>query len=288
MVAQSVEQKTENLRVGGSIPPQGTTFCWCGSMAEQLICNQQVDGSTPFTSSNQKSKELSFRNRGRRSGRSPAPSAPFLQNPARPGDDPIRESGSPFQPVPRGAGRGGFKPLDRCVPEAQRFPVRSFRIRFFKFPALSGSYEGRFPSGQRGQTVNLLSSTSMVRIHLSPPRKPYREFFAVRFFALYHFGFLFYSGPVSILLRTRSQIHFSFLFSARKGLTAIALSAEALSRSRQVFFFCARKNLFCPQNRSRARSGPPPSLKNFAREQKSSVRSGSHVQAFGRTYKISL
>ena len=25
--------------------------CWCGSMAEQLICNQQVDGSTPFTSS---------------------------------------------------------------------------------------------------------------------------------------------------------------------------------------------------------------------------------------------
>ena len=54
---------------------------WCGSMAEQLICNQQVDGSTPFTSSNQKSKELSFRNRGRRSGRPPAPSAPFLQNP---------------------------------------------------------------------------------------------------------------------------------------------------------------------------------------------------------------
>ena len=26
-------------------------LCWCGSMAEQLICNQQVDGSTPFTSS---------------------------------------------------------------------------------------------------------------------------------------------------------------------------------------------------------------------------------------------
>ena len=26
--------------------------CWCGSMAEQLICNQQVVGSTPITSSN--------------------------------------------------------------------------------------------------------------------------------------------------------------------------------------------------------------------------------------------
>ena len=28
-----------------------------------------------------------------------------------------------------------------------------------------------FPSGQRGQTVNLLSQTSMVRIHPPPPRK---------------------------------------------------------------------------------------------------------------------
>ena len=32
---------------------------------------------------------------------------------------------------------------------------------------------GEFPSGQRGQTVNLLSVTSVVRIHLPPPeRKP--------------------------------------------------------------------------------------------------------------------
>ncbi len=28
---------------------------------------------------------------------------------------------------------------------------------------------GEFPSGQRGQTVNLLSTTSVVRIHLLPP-----------------------------------------------------------------------------------------------------------------------
>ena len=61
------------------------TECWCGSMAEQLICNQQVDGSTPFTSS----KNM-----------------------------------------------------------------------------------GDFPSGQRGQTVNLLSLTSVVRIHHPPPTKP--------------------------------------------------------------------------------------------------------------------
>ena len=31
---------------------------------------------------------------------------------------------------------------------------------------------GEFPSGQRGQTVNLLSVTSVVRIHLPPPGKP--------------------------------------------------------------------------------------------------------------------
>ena len=29
---------------------------------------------------------------------------------------------------------------------------------------------GEFPSGQRGQTVNLLSLTSVVRIHLPPPK----------------------------------------------------------------------------------------------------------------------
>ena len=29
-------------------------------------------------------------------------------------------------------------------------------------------YMGRFPSGQRGQTVNLLQLASMVRIHLCP------------------------------------------------------------------------------------------------------------------------
>ena len=58
--------------------------CWCGSMAEQLICNQQVVGSNPITSS---------------------------------------------------------------------------------------IILGEFPSGQRGQTVNLLSLTSLVRIQLPPPNK---------------------------------------------------------------------------------------------------------------------
>ena len=31
---------------------------------------------------------------------------------------------------------------------------------------------GEFPSGQRGQTVNLLAVLSVVQIHLPPPEKP--------------------------------------------------------------------------------------------------------------------
>ena len=56
-VAQSVEQGTENPRVGGSIPPRGTIRAkyrdraGVAQLAEQLICNQQVAGSIPVTSS---------------------------------------------------------------------------------------------------------------------------------------------------------------------------------------------------------------------------------------------
>ena len=34
---------------------------------------------------------------------------------------------------------------------------------------------GEFPSGQRGQTVNLLLYASMVRIHPLPPRNGYKK-----------------------------------------------------------------------------------------------------------------
>ena len=76
-IAQLVEQQTVNLRVVGSSPsvvangsvaqlvralachargqgfksPPSRHLCWIGSMAEQLICNQQVVGSTPISSS---------------------------------------------------------------------------------------------------------------------------------------------------------------------------------------------------------------------------------------------
>ena len=38
-------------------------------------------------------------------------------------------------------------------------------------PITSSISMGDFPSGQRGQTVNLLSLTSVVRIHHPPPTK---------------------------------------------------------------------------------------------------------------------
>ena len=41
---------------------------------------------------------------------------------------------------------------------------------------------GEFPSGQRGQTVNLLAMPSMVRIHLPPPKMPITLFGVIGIF----------------------------------------------------------------------------------------------------------
>ncbi len=73
---------------------------WCGSMAEQLFCNQQVDGPTPSTSSSD-----------------------------------VRRRSAP----------------DVIKPNM-----------------------GAFPSGQRGQTVNLLAMPPVVRIHPLPPKQSTR------------------------------------------------------------------------------------------------------------------
>ena len=43
------------------------------------------------------------------------------------------------------------------------------------FPQRSKVNMGEFPSGQRGQTVNLLSVTSVVRIHLPPPNSALKD-----------------------------------------------------------------------------------------------------------------
>ena len=69
-----------------------------------------------------------------------------------------------------------------------RLPAPSFR-----FSAQVNM--GEFPSGQRGQTVNLLSVTSVVRIHLPPPKSPisygYRTF-------LHHFAVFAFLGKYAL------------------------------------------------------------------------------------------
>ena len=42
-------------------------------------------------------------------------------------------------------------------------------------PSTSSKNMGEFPSGQRGQTVNLLAMPSVVRIHLPPPSTAFRQ-----------------------------------------------------------------------------------------------------------------
>ena len=44
-VAQSVEQRTENPRVGGSIPPGGTNKCGSGSVVERHLAKVNVASS---------------------------------------------------------------------------------------------------------------------------------------------------------------------------------------------------------------------------------------------------
>ncbi len=47
-IAQLVEQRTENPRVGGSIPSLGT-ICGCGTTASTSAFQAEDEGSTPFT-----------------------------------------------------------------------------------------------------------------------------------------------------------------------------------------------------------------------------------------------
>ena len=62
----------------------------------------------------------------------------------------------------------------------------------------SSFYLGEFQSGQMGQTVNLLSTTSVVRIHLPPPAQKFPPPFRFRLCRKLHCGgnfFAFNRGP---------------------------------------------------------------------------------------------
>ena len=135
---------------------------------EQLICNQQVGGSSPSTSSNvgadcaysfPRKRENSFA------------SSHLLLTPG------------PLRWVPtRKRGKRRFVTIEFLDQiEAQRSGVDLKRSRSggSELSALAGSEMirslrrrmGVFPSGQRGQTVNLLAMPTVVRIHPPPPAK---------------------------------------------------------------------------------------------------------------------
>ena len=66
-VAQSVEQGTENPRVGGSIPPGGTTIfvianiCGSGSVVERHLAKVNVAGSNPVFRSKYDKRRITLR-----------------------------------------------------------------------------------------------------------------------------------------------------------------------------------------------------------------------------------
>ena len=112
---------------------------------------------------------------------------------------------------------------------------------------------GEFPSGQRGQTVNLLSVTSVVRIHLPPPRtswwKSARSFCCMkrkissspRADSIFSFS-LFFARPSSF-----GKAHFLFLL---RGSAAVPVSAACAAGKlrRTIAAACWQVQRTCQQN----------------------------------------
>ena len=67
LVAQSVEQETENLRVGGSIPPQGTIVCGSSSVVECHLAKVDVAGPNPVYRSTLRCHSQAVRRRSAKS-----------------------------------------------------------------------------------------------------------------------------------------------------------------------------------------------------------------------------
>ena len=93
---------------------------------------------------------------------------------------------------------------------------------------------GEFPSGQRGQTVNLLSLTSLVRIQLPPPKKSYH--FDTTFFILY--GVMAYHHRTKCGGYHQKERFISLFFVSHHALTCIKLrNDEILARKRDILVF---------------------------------------------------
>ena len=140
-------------------------------MAAQLICNQWVAGSTPVTSSKKILRYIV---------KTTACIVGFLllyvlQNARK-----VRQIQE--KPVLSNCVRlcSVCSACIRCAASCHqsqktKLVVDKQRIRCYHIQAVCMTYKknmGVFPSGQWGQTVNLLLSASVVRIHPRPPRTP--------------------------------------------------------------------------------------------------------------------
>ena len=78
-------------------------------------------------------------------------------------------------------------------------------------------YMGEFPSGQRGQTVNLLAPPSVVRIHSPPPEKT----------------------PIFLRKSAFFHLEFAFLFSLDKKENPFQMANTKINRAKIFSFLSA-------------------------------------------------
>ena len=137
-------------RVGG--PTAGVA-----QLAEHLICNQGVVGSTPIVGSTRGG----LRNTVGFAGRACSPRVPRLRSGCSMETRHLTDD--------TGAERSWRAPLRRRAPGSKVACVCTAHRAHRPDPSRPDRNEGRFQSGQMGQTVNLVVSPSAVRIRLSPP-----------------------------------------------------------------------------------------------------------------------
>ena len=144
---------------------------WCGAMAAQLICNQWVAGSTPVTSS-KKVLRYTVKITACIVGFLLYHSADIARNVRQIQEKTVLSNCVRLCSV--------CSACIRCAAgchQSQKKPklvVDKQRIRCYHIQAVCVTCKknmGVFPSGQWGQTVNLLLSASVVRIHPRPPKK---------------------------------------------------------------------------------------------------------------------
>ena len=81
---------------------------------------------------------------------------------------------------------------------------------------------GDFPSGQRGQTVNLLAKPSVVRIHHLPPNK--RDLLRQVFFVWWNEAFPYGNIKQPLAMKTLTLMKCGFILNLKMGTLIVLLN----------------------------------------------------------------